>query len=307
MATLSTASSNPPKWTRAIAWFTNPHGLNNDQKLAKAVGGKIVLITGASFGIGEATAKRMASAGATVLLVARSADKLEQVAATIRAAGGTAYTYTADLSEPEHAKTLIADVLREHGHVDVLINNAGKSIRRSIALSVDRFRDFERTMAINYLGPVQLVLALLPSMQARKQGHIVNISTWGVRTLPGARWAAYQASKGAFDTWLRSVAMEVKVDGITTTSIYPAIVYTRMSAPTPWMHLLPGMTTEDAAHVIERAIVDKPEEIMPPWLHSLVLASVVFPTPMRKGMELIFRLTKDSDASVESAHRDPVK
>ena len=112
-------------------------------------------------------------------------------------------------------------------------------------------------------------------MQARKKGHIVNISTWGVRMPPGARWAAYQASKGAFDTWLRSVALEIKADGITTTSIYPAIVYTRMSAPTPGMHSLPGMTTEDAAHVIELAVVEKPFEITPPWLHSWQIASVI--------------------------------
>ena len=292
--------TNPPKWTRAIAWLTNPRGLNNDKKLRNAVNGKVVLITGASFGIGEATAQRMAAMGAIVVLVARSADKLEQVATAIRATGGKAFTYTIDLSKPEEAKKLAEDVLRDHGHVDVLINNAGRSIRRSIALSVDRFHDFERTMAINYLGPVQLVLSLLPSMQARKKGHIVNISTWGVRMPPGARWAAYQASKGAFDTWLRSVALEIKADGITTTSIYPAIVYTRMSAPTPGMHSLPGMTTEDAAHVIELAVVEKPFEITPPWLHSWQIASVILPTPMRKSMEWVFKFTKDSEASSRS-------
>ena len=143
--------TNPPKWTRAIAWLTNPRGLNNDKKLRNAVNGKVVLITGAS-GIGEATAQRMAAMGAIVVLVARSADKLEQVATAIRATGGKAFTYTIDLSKPEEAKKLAEDVLRDHGHVDVLINNAGRSIRRSIALSVDRFHDFERTMAINYLG-----------------------------------------------------------------------------------------------------------------------------------------------------------
>ena len=156
--------NNPPKWTRAIAWFTNPRGLNNDKKLRKAVNGKVVLITGASFGIGEATAQRMAAMGAIVVLVARSADKLEQVATAIRATGGKAFTYTTDLSKPDEAKKLAEDVLRDHGYIDVLINNAGRSIRRSISLSVDRFHDFERTMAINYLGPVQLVLSLLPSM-----------------------------------------------------------------------------------------------------------------------------------------------
>lgn len=298
MTNISMSENNPPKWTRAVAWFTNPHGLNNDKKLRQAVNGKVILITGASFGIGEATAKRMASAGAVVLCVARTAEKLEEVVAAIRATGGQAFAYTTDLSKPEQAKTMVDTILREHGHVDVLVNNAGRSIRRSITLSVDRFHDFERTMAINYLGPVQLVLALLPSMQARKQGHIINISTWGVRMPPGARWAAYQASKGAFDTWLRSVALEIKADGITTTSIYPAIVYTRMSAPTPGMHLMPGMTTDDAAHVIELAVVEKPFEITPPWLHTWQIASVILPAPVRKGMEWVFKHTKDSDASM---------
>ena len=292
--------NNPPKWTRADAWFTNPKGMNNDKKLRQAVNGKVVLITGASFGIGEATAQRMAAMGAIVVLVARSADKLEQVAAAIRTTGSKAFSYTTDLSKPDEAKKLAEDILRDHGHVDVLINNAGRSIRRSISLSVNRFHDFERTMAINYLGPVQLVLALLPSMQARKQGHIVNISTWGVRMPPGARWSAYQASKGAFDTWLRSVALEIKADGITTTSIYPAIVYTRMSAPTPGMHSLPGMTTDEAAHVIELAVVEKPFEITPPWLHSWQIASVILPTPVRKSMEWVFKFTKDSEASIKT-------
>lgn len=303
MADFSEQAVNPPAWTRMLARFTNPRGLNNTQKLRQTVQGKHILLTGASFGIGEATAKRMAEAGAVVFLVARSADKLELVAESIRRQGGTAFAYSADLSKPEQAKALVERILQEHGHVDFLINNAGKSIRRSIAMSEDRFQDFERTMAINYLGPVQMVLALLPSMRARKQGHIVNISTWGVRMPPGARWAAYQASKGAFDIWLRSVAIEIKSDGITTTSIYPAIVYTRMSAPTPWMHMLPGMTTEEAAHVIERAVVEKPVEIVPPWLRPGEITSVLMPAPVRKGMELVFRFSKDSEASIQSAKK----
>ncbi|PTQ89152.1 SDR family NAD(P)-dependent oxidoreductase [Agitococcus lubricus] len=293
----------PHIWARALSWLANPKGLNNLDKLRNAVEGKHILLTGASFGIGEATAYRLANAGAILFLVARSSDKLQQVVAKIRAGGGQAYAYSADLSKPEQAKALIETMLAEHHYVDILINNAGKSIRRSIMMSENRFQDFERTMAINYLGPVQLVLALLPSMRARKQGHIINISTWGVRMPPGARWAAYQASKGAFDIWLRSVALEIKAQGIDTTSIYPAIVYTRMSAPTPWMHLLPGMTTDEAAHVIERAIVDKPIDIIPPFLRPGEVTSVLFPAPIRKGMQLVFKYSKDSEASIKSAQK----
>ena len=107
-----------------------------------------------------------------------------------------------------------AEVLDEHGRVDVVVSNAGKSIRRSIELSYERFHDFQRTININYLGPVRLVLALLPSMRERGEGHIVNVSTMGVRIPPTPRWAAYLSSKAAFDVWLRCLAPEMRRDGV---------------------------------------------------------------------------------------------
>lgn len=278
-----------PAWTRPLAWLTNPRGRNDLQALTRAVRGKVVMVTGASFGIGEATARRLAAAGARVLLVARTQEKLERVADDIHRAGGQAVVYTADLSKPAEAEALAQRVLAEQGAVDILLNNAGRSIRRSIHASYDRFHDFERTMAINYLGPVQLVLGLLPSMRARGQGQIINISTWGVKMPPGAHWAAYQASKAAFDVWLRSVAVEIQADGVDVTSIYPAIVYTRMSAPTKVMHRMPGMTVEDAAHVIERAILERPADISPPWLWGLQVASVTLSKPVRWLMKAGYR------------------
>ena len=279
----------PPAWTRPLAWLTNPHGLNDDRRLRAAVEGKVVMVTGASFGIGEATAKRLAAMGAKVLLVARTKEKLDVVAEAIRKAGGWAAVYPADLSKPEAAAALAEQVLRDHGTVDILLNNAGRSIRRSIHQSYDRFHDFERTMAINYLGPVQLVLGLIPAMRARKQGQIINISTWGVKIPPGANWAAYQASKAAFDVWLRSVATEIKGDGIDVTSIYPAVVYTRMSAPTKALHQMPGMSVEEAAHVIERAIVERPDDISPPWLWGMQVASVTLSKPVRWLMRKAYK------------------
>ena len=279
----------PPAWTRPLAWLTNPHGLNDDRRLRAAVEGKVVMVTGASFGIGEATAKRLAAMGAKVLLVARTKEKLDVVAEAIRKAGGWAAVYPADLSMPEAAAALAEQVLRDHGTVDILLNNAGRSIRRSIHQSYDRFHDFERTMAINYLGPVQLVLGLIPAMRARKQGQIINISTWGVKIPPGANWAAYQASKAAFDVWLRSVATEIKPDGIDVTSIYPAVVYTRMSAPTKALHQMPGMSVEEAAHVIERAIVERPDDISPPWLWGMQVASVTLSKPVRWLMRKAYK------------------
>lgn len=289
-----TPLAKPPRIARALGWLANPRGMSNPKRLRQAVNGKVVLVTGASFGLGEATAKQMAAAGATVLIVARSQDKLEAVAADIRAAGGKVYAYTADLSDIPQIEGLLTTILKEHGHVDVLINNAGKSIRRSVTLCYDRFKDYERTNAINYLGPVRLVLGLLPSMQANGGGHIVNVSTIGVRIPPGARWAAYQASKGAFDIWMRSVALEMEQFGITTSTIYMALIYTRMSAPTPIMRVLPGLHPEEAAHLIERAVVAKPREINPPWLRPAEITTTLLRGPSNWAFRTMYRLTRDT-------------
>ena len=171
-----------------------------------------------------------------------------------------------DLSDPDAVEALGADVLAANGRVDVLVSNAGKSIRRSIDLSYERFHDFRRTIDVNYLGPVRLVLALLPSMRERGEGHIVNVSTLGIRMPPTPRWSAYLSSKAAFDVWLRSLAPEVRHDGISCTSIYMSLVHTRMSDPTPTLRNMPGLTPEQAAGLVCRAIVDRPREIEPWWV-----------------------------------------
>jgi len=230
--------------------LVNPGGHPSSKALRAAVDGKVVLVTGASYGIGEATARKLAAAGATVLLVARSGDRLDELQQQITKAGGSAYVYPTDLSDPESVDALAAKVLERHGSIDVLVNNAGKSIRRSIELSYDRFHDFERTIGVNYLGPVKLVLALLPSMRARGQGHIVNVSTSGVRMPPAPRWSAYVASKGAFDVFIRTVAVEVARDGVTVSSVYMPLVHTRMSAPTGTLRYVPGLSADEAADLV---------------------------------------------------------
>lgn len=290
--------STPPVLARAFGWIANPRGLNNQKKLRHAVEDKIVLITGASFGLGEASAKQLAAAGATVLLVARTQEKLDAVAGQIKAAGSKAYSYACDLSDIAQVEQLIERIIKEHRHVDILINNAGKSIRRSVLLSFDRFHDYERTNAINYLGPVRLVLGLLPGMQARKGGQIINISTIGVRVPPGPRWAAYQASKGAFDTWLQSVALEMESFGIHTSTIYMALIYTRMSAPTPIYRVLPGLMPEQAAHLVNRAIVEKPYEISPPWLKPAEITATLWRSPTRWIMRQLYRQTRDTQSAI---------
>ena len=236
----------------------------DDHKLADAVYGKVILVTGASSGIGEATARRLGKAGAVVLLAARSADKLKQLAREIEAEGGTAYAHPTDLTQMDQVDLLVASILSDHGHVDIIVNNAGLSIRRWVSESYDRFRDYERTIDLNYLGPVRLLLGLLPSMRERGSGHIVNIATIGV-DFPPMRWSAYIASKGAFETWLGGVAPEIRADGVTVSSIHLQLVRSPMLGPFQMGSYLPGMSTDEAAGIVARAIVLRPRTISPLW------------------------------------------
>lgn len=283
------ASSNGrPLAERVATRLLYPTSRPREKSLRDAVSGKVVLVTGASHGIGKASARKLAAAGATVLLVARSRDELEQVAAEITEAGGSAKAYPADLTEMDAVEQLGLALLAEHGRLDVVINNAGKSIRRSISESYDRFHDFTRTIDINYLGPVRLLLAVLPQMRERGSGHIVNISTWGVLMPPAPRWAAYGASKAAFDVWLRSVAAEVASDGITTTSIYMPLVHTRMSAPTDFSRV-PGLTVDEAADLVCHAVVAKPREIAPWWSSPIQAWNGLTRSQAQRFMERTFR------------------
>jgi NAD(P)-dependent dehydrogenase (short-subunit alcohol dehydrogenase family) len=160
-----------------------------------------------------------------------------------------------------------------------VVSNAGKSLRRSLHDQYDRPHDFQRTIDINYLGPVRLLLGLLPAMRRNGSGHIVNVSSVAVRVAPGPQWGAYQASKGAFDRWLRSVAPELHTDGVDVTSVYFALVRTRMIAPTPLLGSLPGLSPDEAADAIAKAIIERPRTIAPPWVLPAELASVLLAGP----------------------------
>lgn len=254
---------------RVVHRVVNPPGLSDDSALRQAVTGKTVLVTGASFGLGEATARKLAEAGATVLVVARTAERLEALVAEITAAGGTAHAYAVDLTDEAAVDKMVGDIAAAHDGVDVIVNNAGKSMRRSLDLQYDRFHDFTRMVDINYLGPIRLLLALLPAMRERGSGHIVNVSTVGIRIAPGPRWGVYQSTKAAFDIWLRSITPELAKDGVTVSTIYMGLMYTRMSAPTPVMNELPGLQPEEAADLVAKAIARKPIEITPWWIHPL--------------------------------------
>jgi len=260
---------------RLASRVVNPGGAPSATRLRAAVAGTTILVTGASHGIGRASAIRLARAGASVLLVARSADVLAELAGELRADGCDAHALAADLSDADEAVPALAErILAEHGPPDVVVSNAGKSIRRAVDQSYERFHDFTRTADLNYLGPVRLLLALLPAMRERGSGHVVNVSTVGVLLPPTPRWSAYQASKAAFDVWLRAVAAEAHGDGVTATSLYMALVHTRMSAPTDDFKLVPGLSADEAAGLVCHAIVDRPSAIAPWWATAGALVDV---------------------------------
>jgi NAD(P)-dependent dehydrogenase (short-subunit alcohol dehydrogenase family) len=256
---------------KGVRALVNPGGGVSSSALSAAVSGKTVLVTGASHGIGRATAERLGGAGAHVLVVARSGDLLEELAASLP----SATQYACDLTDLDAVGALASDIVAAHGAPDVVVNNAGKSIRRSVAASYDRFHDITRTNAVNYLGPVRLLLGLLPAMRSRGSGHVVNVSTIGVLVPPAPRWSAYQASKAAYDVWLRSVAAETAADGVTASSVYLALVHTRMSAPTDDFRRVPGLTPEQAAGVVCGAIVRRPSAVAPWWATAASVISDV--------------------------------
>jgi NAD(P)-dependent dehydrogenase (short-subunit alcohol dehydrogenase family) len=234
--------------------------LFKDRSFEGAVNGKTVLITGASSGIGKAAAFKIARAGGIPLLVARSADKLEETKRQIEDMGGTAYAYSADISDPDSVDELCQAVLAEHPAVDVLVNNAGRSIRRSIALSYDRFHDFERTIKLNYLGTIKLIMGLLPHMVERKSGLVINVSSIGVQTNP-PRFSAYVASKAALDAWTRVVGTETIGDNVHFTTIHMPLVRTPMIAPTKIYDSFPTISPDEAADLICEAIRAKPKHL----------------------------------------------
>jgi len=229
-------------------------------QLVRRLAGKIVLITGASSGIGFTTAKKLAAAGAKVILVARTREKLEETQKIIETIGGEAFVYPCDLNDLKAIDEMAAAVLKDFGHVDVLINNAGRSIRRAVNESYDRFHDFERTMQLNYFGSVRLIMALLPGMLHRKSGHIINISSIGVLA-NAARFSAYVASKAALDAFTRCLSAEIKAKNIHTTAIYMPLVRTPMIAPTKIYSYIPTWSPDDAADTVIKAVMERPKSI----------------------------------------------
>ncbi len=279
-------------------------GLFKDRSLSAAVRGKVVLITGASSGIGKATAVKVADAGATVLLVARSIEKLEETKAEIERGGGVAHIHRCDMSDIEDVERMAGEVLAYHGQVDILVNNAGRSIRRSVGLAYDRFHDYERTIRLNYLGAVRLILALLPSMRARKSGHIVNISSIGTQTNP-PRFSAYVASKAALDAFSRVIASEVIDDGVHLTTIHMPLVRTPMIAPTRMYDVFPAISPEEAAEMIAGAMIHQPKKVATRLGTFGELLYAVAPTVSDRILNQAYKLFPESQAAKGKAEEAP--
>jgi short-subunit dehydrogenase len=264
--------------------------------LSDAVAGKTVLITGASSGIGEAAAKKIAEAGGTVALVARTRENLEKVADEIGGNGGTAHVYPCDLSDMDAIAAMADRVLDDLGGVDVLINNAGRSIRRSLKLSYDRIHDYQRTMQLNYLGAVQLILKFIPGMRERGFGQIINVSSVGVQTR-APRFGAYIASKAALDSLCDALQAEVVNDDVRFTTVHMALVRTPMISPTTMYDKFPALTPDQAAGVITDAIVHRPRRASSPFGQFAALADAVNPAVMDRVRNRAFAMFSDSSAA----------
>ncbi len=288
------ASYAPQLW-RYWAEHLDPDRARRDDPAGPLVR-KHVIITGASSGIGRASAIAVAERGATVFALARNAEALDDLIAEIRAAGGQAYAFTCDVTDSTSVEHTVKDILGRFGHVDYLVNNAGRSIRRSISASTDRLHDYERVMAVNYFGAVRMVLALLPHWRERQFGHVVNVSSAGVQA-NSPKYSAYIPSKAALDAFAEVVGTETLSDHITFTSIHMPLVKTPMIAPSRRLNPMPPITSEHAAAMVVRGLVDKPARIDTP-VGTLADVGMYFtPKLSRRVLHQIYLGYPDSPAA----------
>jgi NAD(P)-dependent dehydrogenase (short-subunit alcohol dehydrogenase family) len=270
--------------------------LHIDRSLRGTVGGKVVLVTGGSSGIGLAAAHKFAEAGAITLICGRDQDKLDEACAEAKAKGYQFIAYPADIADMADCDRFVQQVIANHGGVDFLINNAGRSIRRAIEGSYDRFHDYERTMQLNYFGCLRVTMGFLPGMTAKRKGHVVNISSIGVLT-NAPRFSAYVASKAALDAWTRCASSEFADVGVTFTTINMPLVRTPMIAPTKIYNNVPVLEPEEAGDMIAQACIYKPVRIATRLgitgqvLHALV------PRIAQIAMNTSFRMFPDSSAA----------
>jgi len=270
------AASRPIGGGSGLAPSTRALGIGGSDSLRDAVGGRVVMVTGASSGIGEAAARLIGAAGGTVLLVSRGGDELDRIAAEI---GTSAHAMPCDLTDLDAIDELTDLAIAEHDGVDVLVNNAGRSIRRSLELSQDRFHDFERTMQLNYFGAIRLILRLLPGMKERGGGQVINVSSAGVQVRT-PRFSGYIASKAALEAFSDAVQAETLGDGIRFTTISMPLVRTPMITPTAHYEGFPALTPEEAGELVAEAIVGRPRRVAPPFAHLVSAVDKVSPELM---------------------------
>jgi NAD(P)-dependent dehydrogenase (short-subunit alcohol dehydrogenase family) len=270
--------------------------LYKDHSFEGAVNGKTVIITGASSGIGRAAAIKIAAAGGVPILVARTKEKLDEVKQEIESAGGSAIVAPCDLSDFDAIDGLIDQLLADHARIDMLVNNAGRSIRRSVAVSYDRFHDYQRTVHLNYLSPVKLMLKLLPHMRDQGGGHVVNVSSIGVQTNP-PRFSAYVGSKAALDAFTRVVSTETIGDNVTFTTIHMPLVRTPMIAPTKMYDSFPTISPDEAADLICEAIRAKPKQINTKLGTFGEVAYALAPKAVDQILHLAYKVFPESSAA----------
>ncbi|WP_436700850.1 SDR family oxidoreductase [Nocardioides sp. BYT-33-1] len=286
-------------YVRALWGYWEEHlddTTGRDAKAVAALKDRYVVITGASSGIGQVVALKVAQAGGVPVLVARGKEKLEATKAIIEQRGGRAEVFACDLSDLEAIDRLCEQLVTDLPSVDYVVNNAGRSIRRSLKLSQDRFHDFERTMQLNYFGAIRLVMGLMPQLHAQRSGHIVNISSIGVQTNP-PRFSAYVASKAALDAWSNVVSSEVVGHGISFTNVHMPLVRTPMIAPTKIYDKFPTISPAQAADVVIKAMVDKPHEINTALGTAGELAHTIAPRTAFRILNLAYQVFPDSAAA----------
>lgn len=243
----------------------------------RQIKGKTIVVTGASSGIGRAACVQLAAEGAKVLALARREDELGALQSEVQSTGGDIQVYAVDLSDFDALDAVADQILADHGRVDVLVNNAGRSIRRKLTDSLDRFHDFERCMKINYFAAVRLTLKLLPGMLEAGDGHVVNVVTWGT-LMPSPRFAAYIGSKSALDGFTKALGSELHHKGIAATNIHYPVVYTDMIKPAAKHYeKMPGMTAEQAGAWIVKAVRKRPARIAPGFAVVGGAQSYIFP------------------------------
>ncbi|MBE0475196.1 SDR family oxidoreductase [Rhodoferax sp.] len=270
--------------------------LHIDRTLRGTVGGKVVLITGGSSGIGLATAHKFAEAGAITLICGRDQHKLDEACAQAKARGYQFIAYAVDISDAAGCEAFVQKVTAEHGGVDFLVNNAGRSIRRAIESSYDRFHDYERTMQLNYFGSLRVTTGFLPGMVAKHHGHVVNISSIGVLT-NAPRFSAYVASKAALDAWTRCASSEFADQGVTFTTINMPLVRTPMIAPTNLYNNVPTLSPEEAAEMVAQACIFKPVRVATRLGITGQLLHAALPRVAQIAMNTSFRMFPDSTAA----------